>query len=100
MGALLVVVVDACTDEAGWADTQNDSCAIYVNNTWCTSDGQEGSGWNSSLGNISEFAAGGMDALQACCGCGGGTPAPSPSPSPSPRSPATTTTNNMNGSFR
>ena len=67
-----------CTDRtqgggATWTASNGKTCQEYVDNKWCTPEGDYGTGWPSSALIFSSFARGGVDATQACCGCGGGT---------------------------
>lgn len=63
-----------CADHpANWRSSEGDSCCAYPWNNYCTPDGKEGLGWDSSWGKIEDYAdENGISALDACCGCGGG----------------------------
>jgi len=59
----------ALQGDVSWVDTDGIDCSDYVANNYCE-DSTVGSGWNSGWGPFSNFAAGGMDASEACCECG------------------------------
>eukprot|EP00035_Acanthoeca_spectabilis_P031759 m.15679 g.15679 ORF g.15679 m.15679 type:complete len:425 (+) comp4949_c0_seq1:254-1528(+) len=62
-----------CVDLEGWVDSDGDNCATWVAERWCTADGTQGDGWDSSWGVVSSFTdRNGISAARACCGCGGG----------------------------
>ena len=67
---------DAWTDsglslqgDVSWVDRDGLDCSAYVDYNYCE-NGRVGSGWSSGWGSFSDFAAGGMDASEACCDCG------------------------------
>lgn len=63
-----------CSDHPkNWQSSEGDSCCAYPWNSYCTSDGKAGIGWDSSWGSIEDYAdSNGLSAFDACCGCGGG----------------------------
>mmetsp|Transcript_82277 Transcript_82277/g.172269 ORF Transcript_82277/g.172269 Transcript_82277/m.172269 type:complete len:1356 (-) Transcript_82277:98-4165(-) len=69
------VAMSNCQDcsDMDWKDSFGYNCETYANDKLCTSDGGEGSGWNSNWGSLSDFAKDGKDATDACCACGGGS---------------------------
>ncbi|CAE7259997.1 unnamed protein product, partial [Symbiodinium sp. CCMP2456] len=55
----------------GWSDSEGNTCQDYVTNSWCTSTGRYGSGWNmSERRSFGHHANQSASALEACCGCG------------------------------
>merc|ERR1712032_1314625 len=65
-----------CVDKPGdWKSSYGSSCADYVSKSWCTPDGDYGSGWgsNDEWGTFDTWAVNGVAANVACCGCGGGS---------------------------
>jgi hypothetical protein len=56
-----------------WKDAQASSCEDYADHSLCTSDGQEGRGWDSSWDSLRAQATGGLSAADVCCACGGGS---------------------------
>lgn len=66
---------NGCVDATGpWADTEGDGCDAYAANSWCTTLGGQGPGWDGESGPLRDYADHGKDATQACCACGGGQP--------------------------
>ncbi|CAJ1407924.1 unnamed protein product [Effrenium voratum] len=61
-----------CSDVIGWADSEGYTCAEYANQSWCTSDGNKGPGWDSGWFDIEDLWNDGYSAQAACCSCGGG----------------------------
>ncbi|CAJ1364997.1 unnamed protein product [Effrenium voratum] len=62
-----------CSDVIGWADSEGYTCAEYGNQSWCTSDGNKGPGWDSGwFEDIEDLWNDGYSAQAACCSCGGG----------------------------
>merc|ERR1711897_12012 len=65
-----------CVDKPGdWKSSYGSTCADYVSKSWCTPDGDYGSGWvfNDEWGTFDTWAVNGVAANVACCGCGGGS---------------------------
>merc|ERR1711897_102035 len=65
-----------CVDKPGdWKSSYGSTCADYVSKSWCTADGDYGSGWvvNDEWGTFDTWAVNGVAANVACCGCGGGS---------------------------
>jgi hypothetical protein len=60
-----------CHDIVAWTDAVGDGCDKWVQWDWCDATGAAGPGWNTSWGNMSDFAVAGVAAGEACCGCGG-----------------------------
>ena len=63
----------SCSDAPfGWADTDVDDCTAYSVQRWCTEDGQHAPSWGPVPPTFEDYAVGGTNAVEACCGCGGG----------------------------
>ena len=68
---------NSCQDIAFWKSSNNENCLDYAVNSYCTSNGGFGVGWNSSTwGSHTDYAdpVTGISATDACCACGGGVP--------------------------
>lgn len=64
---------EGCLDTpVGWLDRDSDSCTAYALSGWCTLSGSTGDHWEDGWGPITDYAAGGHTAFDACCVCGGG----------------------------
>eukprot|EP00439_Symbiodinium_sp_Y106_P069659 s159_g12.t1 len=63
-----------CKDDPdGWVSSDNTRCCRYFVRSFCTSDGQYGTGWQSHYGTFNNWiGTAGKAADQACCVCGGG----------------------------
>ena len=63
-----------CSDgPADWISADGEDCAVYRYFNYCTTEGQAGSGWDSSWGDIRGYGnKHGITAVDACCACGGG----------------------------
>jgi hypothetical protein len=46
----------ACVDSVGWVDTDGDTCIVYELMDFCTTDGNEGSGWPAKGGTFDSHA--------------------------------------------
>ena len=57
---------EGCANTAGWIDEYGDGCAYY-DRSWCV----DGAPLKSS-DKYTQYAVGGVSALDACCTCGGG----------------------------
>jgi len=55
-----------------WHDQYGYSCRAYHFGSFCTLDGEQGSGWKPSDGPLSDYKWDGKTVLEACCTCGGG----------------------------
>jgi hypothetical protein len=74
----LTPAVDSCVntnldDGSAWESVSGIDCYDYEEYSLCTPNGEPGDGWDSSLGDLNQWAVEGLDASQACCVCGGGS---------------------------
>ena len=59
-------------DDAGFVDSEGDTCRNYVDLGWCTPEGGYGPPWGEDWGEFSDYAnSDGLSAPEVCCGCGG-----------------------------
>lgn len=70
-----------CKNEPlGWEDREEDGCATYSSESWCTSTGGYGTKWDKEWGKFEDFrGSGNKTAAEACCLCGGGSDKAAPS---------------------
>jgi hypothetical protein len=93
-----------CVDVADWVDAYGLSCqtncddrstgcylSCKAGKPCCTTDGDQGAGWDPAWGTLESQGVDGIDATQACCICGGGTITGTAVPTTSPTDAPTNT---------